>query len=357
LVAFKLLGFILHMTMMHLWYTGPILGILLWTRGGHPRMFTRRLILQMPIIVALGINFGIIPLLFVQVAYYKVFYPSTILMAWPWISVIVLLTFAYYGVYIYATAMKADIPKLTLLTRTAGGISALLFVAIGFIFANEFSLMTNLGAWGRIWSQGNVGGAAVGTALNTADPALWPRWLLMFGMALTTASAYIAIDSGFLGRNLDAGYRRWAAGFAYKPYIVGLLWFGCAALWYMFGTWSRDIRSLMFSGNWAILTGLTAIIPVVTLIMLIVAARKNEVSRGTALVIGLAQFLVLAFNAMSRQVVQNAELGRYFDITAETVRTQWGPMILFLAVFVVGLGIAIWMLRQTVVAREDAASQ
>ena len=57
---------------------------------------------QMPVIVALGVNFGIVPLLFVQVAYYKVFYPATILMAWFWLAIIGLLIPAYYGVYVYA---------------------------------------------------------------------------------------------------------------------------------------------------------------------------------------------------------------------------------------------------------------
>ena len=36
---------------------------------------------DMPVIVAVGINLGIVPLLFIQVAYYKFFYPATILMA------------------------------------------------------------------------------------------------------------------------------------------------------------------------------------------------------------------------------------------------------------------------------------
>jgi hypothetical protein len=339
--------------MMHLWYAGPILGMFLWARGGNPRQFAKRLMTQMPIIVALGVNFGIVPLLFVQVAYYKVFYPSTILMAWPWMSVILLLTFAYYGVYIYATALKGDISKLTPLKRVAGWISALFFIVIGFIFANEFSLMTNLDAWAKLWGDNNIDGAALGLALNIADPTLWPRWLLMFGMALTTVSAYVAIDSGMLGRKMGDEYRKWAAGFAYRAYIVGLIWFGAAATWYIFGTWPDDLRNLMLSGKWAFLTGFTSVMPVVTLIILIVVSRKKVVTRGMAIVIGLAQFLVLAFNALSRQVVQNAELGRYFDVTAEKVRTQWSPMILFLVLFVAGVGLIIWMLRQLSVAKKE----
>ncbi len=43
--------------------------------------FGGRLLRQMPIIVAVGVNLGVVPLLFVQLAYAKVFYPATILMA------------------------------------------------------------------------------------------------------------------------------------------------------------------------------------------------------------------------------------------------------------------------------------
>ena len=356
LVLFKLIGFTLHMTMMHLWYAGPILGLILWARGGNPRKFVRRLMSQMPIIIALGINFGIVPLLFIQVAYHKAFYPSTILMAWPWMSVILLLTFAYYGIYIYSTALKADISRFPPLTRAAGWVSAVFFIIIGFIFANEFSLMTNLDAWSRIWSANNVDGAVLGLALNISDPTFWPRWLLMFGMALMTVSAYIAIDCGFLGRKMEADYRKWATGFAYKPYLVGLIWYGAAAAWYMFGAWPDDLRTLIFSASWLPLTILTAVTPVIVAAILIAASRKEAVSPRLALVVGVVQFLVLAFNAVSRQVVQNAELGRYFDVTAEQVKTQWSPMILFLVLFVIGVGIIIWMLRQLTIAKQEQAA-
>ena len=71
------------------------------------RRFAGRLLRQMPVIVAVGVNLGIVPLLFVQLAYYKVFYPATILMAWFWLAIIGLLIPAYYGVYAYAWGFAA----------------------------------------------------------------------------------------------------------------------------------------------------------------------------------------------------------------------------------------------------------
>ena len=62
----------------------------------------------MPVIVAVGVNLGVVPLLFIQLAYYKVFYPATILMAWFWLGIIMLLIPAYYGVYAYAMRLRGE---------------------------------------------------------------------------------------------------------------------------------------------------------------------------------------------------------------------------------------------------------
>ena len=102
IVVMKTIGFALHAVPMNLWYAGILVAMLLAVLGGeHGRRFSARLMRQMPVIIALGINFGIVPLLFIQVGYGSVFYPATILMAWPWFLVVVLLLPAYYGVYVY----------------------------------------------------------------------------------------------------------------------------------------------------------------------------------------------------------------------------------------------------------------
>jgi len=352
---FKVLGFTLHMVPMNLWYAGLILAVLLHWRGGeHGRRWGARLLNQMPIIVAYGVNLGIVPLLFTQVAYYRVFYPSTILMAWPWFSIFGLLTLAYYGVYIYVAALRPDPPRLTPLRRVAGWAAALVFIAIGFLFANNFSLMTNLGAWPTLWQRTSVAGAATGTALNTADPTLWPRWLMMFGLALTTTAAYVIVDTGFFAGPESDAYKRWTPGFALKVYTLGIIWFAIAGTWYVFGTWQPEVRQMMFSGPLLILTVLTAVGP--GLPWLLIVAQRGGVTRGLAFATGLAQFGVLALNAISRQIVQNAELGRFLDVTAEPVNLQWSPLILFLVLFVAGLGVVAWMVSKVVAATRQPAA-
>ena len=124
----------------------------------------------MPVIIALGINFGIVPLLFIQVGYGSVFYPATILMAWPWFLVLVLLLPAYYGVYIYSHALAKPGGGPRGFPRLAGWCAAAWFLIIGFIFANAMSLLENMAGWEKLYAAHNYDGAALGTALDTANP-------------------------------------------------------------------------------------------------------------------------------------------------------------------------------------------
>jgi hypothetical protein len=50
----------------------------------------------------------------------------------------------------------------------------------------------------------------------------------------------------------------------------------------------------------------------------------------------------------SRQVVQDAELGAYLDGRAQPFNVERSPLILFLLLFVGGLGNVMWMIRQIV---------
>lgn len=354
LVTFKVLGFTLHMGPMHLWFAGILLAMILARRSSpQAHRWSARLIKQMPVIIALGVNFGIVPLLFTQVAYYRVFYPATILMAWPWFLVIILLTVAYYGVYIYVTGLK-DNAELTLFKRAAGWVSAILFIAIGFLFSNGFSLMTNLHAWPALWQSTSVAGAPLGTALNTSDPTLLPRWLMMFGLALTTVAAYTVFDTGLFAQRESSEYKQWAAKFALTLYTVGLIWFAAMGSWYAFGTWPIEVREQMFASPILLLTSLTALGP--GLPWLLIFFQRRQITQTLAILTGLAQFGLLGLNAISRQVLQNIELSKFLDITAEPVNLQLSPLIVFLILFVAGLGVVAWMIVKVLAAERQPST-
>jgi len=364
---FKVLGFTLHAVPMNLWYAGLLIALWLHARGGeHGQRFAGRLLRQMPVIVAVGVNLGIVPLLFIQLAYYKVFYPATILMAWFWLGIIVLLIPAYYGVYAYAWGL-GDCPSfrlgengtvplgrangtkaMPLWRKAAGWCAALFFVCIGFTFANGLSLMEHVQRWPELWNAHSTAGAATGTALNVGDPTLWPRWLLMFGLALGTTAVWVLVDAVWLTRGTtDEAYERWAWGFAKKLYTFGMFWAAAAGSWYVFHTWPAGLRDTMFQWPLIALTIATAVAPGLPW-LLIMTAGLCSAKRATVAAIALCQFGVLGVNAVSRQIVQNMNLERFVDVSVQPTDVQWDPLAMFLTAFVLGLAVVGWMIAQIV---------
>jgi len=354
---FKVLGFTLHMVPMNLWLVGIVVAMLLRAVGGrHGVVFSRRLMRQMPILVALGINFGIVPLLFVQLAYYQFFYPATILMAWFWMAIVVMLIPAYYGVYIYVFGLRDDDPAaLTPARRLAGWGSAVLFIAISFLFVNGFSLMGHVKVWSLVWENHRMAGAALGTGLNMYDVQILPRWLLMFGLALGTTAAWVVVDAAWFARGQSDAYRYWAGRFAAKLAILGAFWFAAAGSWYVFGTWSDGLHETMFAWPTLVLTVVTALAPGLSVLLLLLLTRR-EITRPAAAVIGAAQLGSLAVNAISRQVVQDIRVGGFLDPARRTAEVQWSPLLAFLALFVLGALVILWMVVQVVKATKTTQS-
>ena len=354
---FKVLGFTLHMVPMNLWYAGIVLAMVMAAFGGeYPRRFAARLMRPMPILVALGINFGIVPLLFVQVEYYRAFYPATILMAWPWLSIIAMLIPAYYGVYLYTYGLRAK--EMTSLARVSGYISAALFLVIGFFFANGLSLMTRVSGWRGLWLGQEVGGAVWGTALNLTDSSLWPRWILMFGLAMLTTAAWMNLDTTWFAGRETPQYRAWAERFCRRFALAGAIVATVAGGGYLL-TWDKA-QEAMYAPPLMFLTAVTAMSPWAPWLVLFLWHAGEPRNRSKAAVVAGVQFGVLALNAISRQIVQNLELfHRLFDVSALPKEVQWGPMALFLGTFVVGVGVLVWILLQLRTARpvigQDAA--
>jgi hypothetical protein len=204
-----------------------------------------------------------------------------------------------------------------------------------------------------------VAGAPTGTALNLADPTFWPRWFLMFGLALLTTAAWTAFDTVWLAEREGEEYQRWARTFAMRLAIAGAIWSTLAGSWYVLGTWSEDVRGAMFSqqSTWlTLLTLLTGASPWLVPALLWLG-RNKDLTRVAAVVIALAQLVVLAVNAISRQFVQNIELGRLFQpgVSAQPVAVDWGPMVMFLVTFVAGVGVLVWMFAQLGKAAPEAS--
>ena len=116
----------------------------------------------MPKVLALAVNFGVAPFLFLQVLYGHFLYPSIVLMAVWWMFVALFAMLAYYGLYVSDGAVRPArrTPILFL--------SALLLLMTAFLLSNASTLMLRPDFWFRWFSEPH------GHLLNTSDPTLFP---------------------------------------------------------------------------------------------------------------------------------------------------------------------------------------
>lgn len=164
---------------------------------------------------------------------------------------------------------------------------------------------------------------------------------------LGTTAAWVIFDAAWFARRETPEYRQWARRFSLKLYTVAIVCFAAVGTWYVFLTWTPEVRKAMFAWPWLPLTLATAAAMGLPWLLIYRLQKRAEVGRGLASLLGLVQFAVLGVNAVSRQVVQNLELARYsFDITKQPEAVQWSPLVFFLAVFVLGLAVVSWMIYQ-----------
>lgn len=356
---FKVLGFTLHMLAMNIWFAGLPLAILAFVISSrNSRRLAVRMFSQLPVIMALGINFGIVPLLFIQTAYYKVFYTSTILMAWHWFLVIPLLAIAYYSLYICAFSIKPG--GKTHYLFPFGLVAMFCLLAIAYIQVNAMSLMVRPDTWLAIWDKSQVAAAVDGLGVNSSDPALWLRYGSMFGLALVTSAAWMIFDAHWLIRktddknqtDFDNSYRHWVKWFATIFAFVG-----SAVLAFVFCKYLDLLKTAPETGEWLrsqpgfVLSLAVLIVPLLTAVLMLLTGKSCK----STLIIFLVQFVGIAVFAVFRQWIQNLEVSRVLDVAKIPVNTQWDTMIPFLVTFVIGALIIVWMIRQLAVL--PAASQ
>jgi hypothetical protein len=299
---------------------------------------------QLPVMLALGINFGIVPLLFLQTTYYKAFYTATILTAWYWIAVIPILIVGYYSLYIAAYSGERR-GRMILFSILA----SLCLICIGILNTNGLTLMVSSEQWGEMISRTGFHGAVLGTANNFHNPMLWTRLATMFGLGLITAGVWATFDAHFLMRADAAGvpaqYREWTVTLALLMTVVGMIILGYIG--YLTITDIYPALTVAYSEY-----GIAIPISSGTFIFLILARVSPK--RFAAWLVGtatLVHFLTLAAFAVIRQIGQNAGMATFVDVSKLPEAVQWDTLIAFLVCFLLGVGVIVWMVAQCVRTR------
>jgi hypothetical protein len=213
--VFKLLlivTFFLHIVAMNFMLGGGVLALAAkWRSKNQPkgnRMFFD-VAKKLPVLLPATITLGIAPLLFVQVLYGQYFYTSSIIVAWPWFLVLVLLTIAYYGFY-YASFQSVQNHG------RAGGVAlfgVILIFFIGFVYSNNLTLSETPSRWG-----GKYFSNPAGWNLNLSEPTLVPRYL-HFMVAAVAMGGLLLVFMALANWKRDAEYARQLMQFGGKAFM------------------------------------------------------------------------------------------------------------------------------------------
>lgn len=349
----KVLGFVLHLVPMGLWVAAipvALLGTVFCSPESPAGCFGKRILRQMPIFIALGINFGIVPLLFIQALYPKPFYTATVLVAWHWIAVIPLLLLGYYAVYLASFAVQVPNKKRVAIFGLVG---SLCFLSIGLLMANGLTLISHPERWTAMFEKTQIAGAVTGLGNNMRDPTFPWRLLTMLGLALATTGVWALIDAFFRTDGTDeekTAYRRWTLGFACLFTLLATVLLSCAegAAKGLCG----ETAALALAADYPRF----GYVPLLALVLFIsvLALRFRGDFGGKGLTTCMSTYILLiSLFGMIRQIGQHTQLIAIDGMVDVSENVQWSPILLFLVCFVLGLLCIAWMVRQLVIAPRE----
>ncbi|MFH0757233.1 MAG: hypothetical protein V2B15_08105 [Bacteroidota bacterium] len=308
-----ILTFFIHMVLMNFLLGGTLLSVWDLLRGKPVKKASGAL----PALVALTVNFGVPPLLFVQVLYGHLFYSSSVMVAVPWILVIPILILAYYAAYIFIRK-AGTAPGWS---KGALMVTSLFLLYIAFVFVNNNTLAIRPECW-RIYFD-NPGG----WNLNLGEPTLWPRYLhFVLG----------ALAIGGLGRAIFYYFSKMDELEKRTEIKANLKIFGWITLIQLgVGTWfwltMPEYVWKTFMGGSMFATIVMALSWIGTLLIL----HSSFTGRfRLSMFLGGIQILLMV---VVRDLARAAYLDQVFSPSQLENVKEFSPLVAFLLVFVIGL--------------------
>jgi hypothetical protein len=329
-----LLTFPLHLVFMNAMLGGTAIAV--WAHFKRDSVHERlayKIAQVLPLLIAFTINFGVPPLLFVQVVYGHLVYSSSVLMGVFWLSVIPVLLTAYYAAYIYDFKFwnmgRRGLPILIF--------AGLLMLLIGFLFSNNMTLMLTPEVW-QVYFK-NSGG----TFLNLAEPTLWPRYLHMLVGAMAIGALVIAL-LGRLWAKKDQEVGQLAQQVGLRVFLVVTCGQILVGLWFLISLPADVMMLFMGKSMLATCVFLLAIVCVMAVIFLATKGRLGWCG-------GLA-LLLLYLMSLMRAFVRTGYVDKLFVNQIVEAQRDFSPLLLFVGTLVIGLLLIYWMLKAAFSAQE-----
>jgi len=341
--------FVLHIILMDM----TLGGLVLLSYGEISKRMSeplrRWIVGYLPVTTAFTMTTGIAPLLFLQVLYGQLFFPAAILIAWAWFLVIIALLLGYYGIYAYASNGLVRWRSWVIIGST------ILFLYVAFAFNNAITLMVTPFRWWEIWQERPPG---VHFNLNIWEQTLFPRFLHFFLGAIAVAGLISALYGAIAMRSrpdegkqiLGAGVS-WFIGATLVNYLGGIL--------FLF-THEKQIWQAFVGGNFLATILLWGAV-VLSVLAIAFAWLSRRAEQPMPLVLAATVSIALTIVGMSgaRFILRSLLIARHapnFDLSKIPVQPQWGIILLFIVLFLAGIGVVVWMLMQLKRAQVTSAA-
>ena len=271
---------------------------------GKPREHVMAGLKRLPVIMALVINLGIPPLLFLQLLYAQFFYTSSVIMGIPWISTVFLLIICYGSLYLARYEKhEGRVPVWLCLALVSG-------LAIAYFFTNNVTWMLHPDTW-----QSAYRSDPLGAHLFPDTGGVLFRWFWMLAPAVTITAAWLRKS------------RAWGWG----TVVIGAS-----------GGWLFQ-QNL---GEQATAAGTLFIIDYALLGILVLILLAVRPAHLFYRVLGGWALVKLVIMVSLRDTVRRSALALYYRLDDVTVQTEWSVVVCFLIVLVTGLYTLLWMYRR-----------
>jgi len=294
--------------------------------------------------ISFAITFGIAPLLFMQVLFGRFFYTATVLVAWPWLGMLGLLTLAYYLNYIAKFRLRAGRGARPVLV-----VEALCFLGIAAIQVMVNLLHMQSDRWEKVAEQ---------TSAALTNPTFLPRYLHFVLAAVAMAGALAAwVAVRRVAKGGDRGVNDTMARFGVRAALVATVLQLADGFWLLLSL-PEDVLKAFMRGGGATMAPLALGVLAGVVLIAVVAQITDPLAQGAKVRLTLAVLIA----AVVLMVITRHQLRSFYLTPARageqvTVAPQWGVLALFLVIFVIGIGLTVYALVKAATDRPEAGEQ
>ena len=289
----------------------------------------------LPVAIAAAVTLGVAPLLFVQVLYGRLFFTSSILMAWLWLAVVPLVIVAYYGAYLLA--FRGEAPGSG--ARGVAGLVAALFAAVAFLYVTNVTRALRPDTFAEAHRADRRG-----LLLNLADPTFWPRYLHVLLGAVAVAALGAALY-GVLRRAHDPALAAWAIRRGTTVFGVATAANIFVGMLFLLAQPRPVLIRLVGGDGWAMtLLALGILLGIAAAGLALLALGAKDPVRVTWAQLGVVAATLVVMILLRDQVRQLALHDAGFEHPGGVV-AQWGPFAAFVVLLVAAVVTIGWMVR------------